>query len=436
MLRSAIWKMGGSFIGGILALSACAPGDLPQPSGSLSSPAAVEMSGLPALDAASLPATTSTVPPGVAWSAPDLPPGPILIESAVREHRELQLTVVASGLQQPWSIAFLPDGAMLVTERAGRLRIIRDGALDPEPVAGMPEVRTGGLQGLMDVVLHPDFASNAWVYLSYHRPTADGDGETVLARARWDGSALSGFDNIFESGTIDTEGSRIGFGTDGKLYMSISAPGTGEAVLRSQRPDDYAGKTIRLNDDGSIPDDNPFIGEAGWLPAIYTLGHRNGHSMALNPWTGELWVTEQGPNGGDEINVLEAGANYGWPYVSHGRTYPGPLVSENPTLAGTKQPELYWVPSIAVTGMTFYSGRVFTGWEGNAFVGGLRYGETPRTGQVQRIQFNDNWQEVRREPLLLELKQRIRDVREGPDGLLYVLTAENRGAVLRIEPRP
>jgi glucose/arabinose dehydrogenase len=393
------------------------------------------MPTLPPLDPALLPATSSTVPPGVQWSAPDLPAGPIPIESAVPQHRDLQLEVIARGLQQPWSIAFLPDGALLVTERPGRLRIIRDGVLDPNPVAGVPAVKSGGLQGLMDVVLHPEFARNGFIYLSYHRPTADDEGETVLARARWSGSALVELENIFESGTINTEGSRIGFGADGMLYMTISAPGTGDDVIRSQQPDDYAGKTIRLHDDGRIPDDNPFVGRSGWLPAIYTLGHRNGHSMTLNPWTGELWVTEQGPNGGDEINVLEAGANYGWPYVSHGRTYAGPIVSDRSYLEGTKQPNLFWVPSIAVTGMSFYSGKVFSGWERNAFVGGLRYGETPRTGQLQRIQFNENWEEIRREPMLLDLGQRIRDVREGPDGLLYVLTAENRGAVLRISPR-
>ena len=396
--------------------------------------AVAQQPGLPPLDPESLPATTSAIPPGILWSSPELGDGPFLIESAVPEHRELRVVVVARDLRQPWSIAFLPDGEMLVTERGGNLRHIQNGALNPEPVAGVPEVRTGGLQGLMDVVLHPEFASNRWVYLSYHRPAGENSGETTLARGEWDGSALRNLREIFRSGTTDTESSRIGFGADGKLYMSISAPGTGEDVLRSQLPGDYAGKTIRLNDDGSVPGDNPFVDLPGWLPAIYTLGHRNGHSMTLNPWTGELWMTEQGPNGGDEINILEAGANYGWPYVSHGRTYPGPLVSAETFLAGTEQPALVWVPSIAVTGMTFYSGRVFTGWERNAFVGGLRYGETPRTGHLQRIQFNDNWEEIRREPLLLGLGQRIRDVREGPDGLLYVLTAENRGAVLRIEP--
>jgi len=227
---------------------------------------------LPPLDPESLPATTSQVPAGIAWGSPPLGDGPFLIETAVPEHRELQVTVIARDLRQPWSIAFLPDGAMLVTERGGSLRIIRDGVLDPEPVAGVPAVRSGGLQGLMDVVLHPAFATNRWLYLSYHRPTADGQGETVLARGRWTGAALANVEDIFESGATGTEGSRIGFAADGKLHMTISAPGTGEAVLRSQRSDDYAGTTIRLNDDGSIPDDNPFIGRPGWLPAIYTTG--------------------------------------------------------------------------------------------------------------------------------------------------------------------
>ena len=216
------------------------------------------------------------------------------------------------------------------------------------------------------------------------------------------------------------------------LYMTISAPGTGPGVERSQDPADYAGKTIRLRDDGTIPPDNPFVDKPEYKPAIYTLGHRNGHSMVLNPETAELWVTEQGPNGGDEINVLKPGANYGWPYVSYGRSYMGPKLDV--VREGTEQPTLVWVPSIGVTGMTFYTGEVFASWKRNVFVGGLRYGEVANSGRLERIEFNDKWEELRREPLLTELKQRIRDVRQGPDGLLYVLTAENQGAVLRIEP--
>jgi glucose/arabinose dehydrogenase len=386
------------------------------------------------LDPKTVTAAIPGIPPGVGWPSPPLGEGPFLVESVRPEHRSLRVVVVARGLQQPWSIAFLPGGDMLVTERPGRLRLIKDGALDPNPVAGVPAVRTGGLQGLMDVVLHPRFADNRFVYLSYHRPAGEDAGETMLARGRFENGALVDVRDVFATGATGTEGSRIGFAADGKLHMTISAPGVGPDVVRSQNPQDYAGKTIRLNDDGSIPRDNPFVNDARYLPAIYTLGHRNGHSMTLNPWTNELWATEQGPNGGDEINVLRAGANYGWPLVSHGRVYSGPTISQNPTLEGTTPPLVYWVPSIAVTGMTFYQGDVFTAWRRSAFVGGLREGEVPRTGQLQRIEFNERWEEIRREPLLRELEQRIRDVREGPDGLLYVLTAEADGAVLRIEP--
>jgi glucose/arabinose dehydrogenase len=350
---------------------------------------------------------------------------------------------------------------MLVTEREGRLRTIRNGVLDPNPVAGVPPVRASGLQGLMDVVLHPNFAQNRYVYLAYHRPVpaapaapaaaappaaggrgaqggqgAQMAGETRLARGVWNGTALTDVRDIFETGATGTESSRLAFGRDGLIYMTVSAPGTGEAVHRSQDPNDYAGKTIRIRDDGSIPPDNPFVNRPGYKPAIYTLGHRNGHSMALNPETGEFWVTEQGPNGGDEINVLKPGANYGWPFVSFGRNYMGPRISDNPIREGTELPVVFWVPSIAVTGGTFYTGDVFTGWKRNFFVGGLRLGETPRTGHLERIQFNEKWEEVRRESLLTDLKQRVRDVRQGPDGLLYVLTSEDAGAVLRIEPVP
>jgi len=379
----------------------------------------------------------------IAWADPALGDGPFLLESARPEHRNLRVVVVAR-LQQPWSIAFLPDGSILVTERAGRLRIIRNGVLDPAPVAGVPEVRAAGLQGLMDVVLHPQFAQNRWVYLSYHKPVPTGGttplgqpilaGESTLARGVWDGTALTNVQDIFRSGATGTESSRIGFGRDGMLYMSVSASGTGPDVFRSADPNDYAGKTVRLRDDGSIPPDNPFVSREGYKPGIYTLGHRNGHSMSLNPDTGEFWVTEQGPNGGDEVNILKRGADYGWPYVSHGVNYMGKKISDSPYREGTEQPKVVWVPSIATTGGTFYRGDVFTGWRNSYFVGGLREGETPRTGHMQRIEFNENWEELRREPMLRELKQRIRDIRVGPDGLIYVATAEQQGALLRIEP--
>lgn len=381
----------------------------------------------------------------IQWADPVLGDGPFLVQSAVPAHRNLRVVVMAR-FQQPWSIAFLPDGNIFVTERPGRLRIIRNGVLDPNPVPGVPRVHVQGLQGLMDVVLHPRFAENKWVYVAYHKPVplpgaapnANGTpamaGETTLMRGTWNGTALVDVKDIFQSGAIRTESSRIGFGRDGMLYMTISASGTGPDVFRSADPNDYAGKTVRLRDDGTIPPDNPFVNTPGYKPGIYTLGHRNGHSMALNPETGEFWVTEQGPNGGDEVNVLKAGANYGWPYVSHGRNYMGPKISDNPWRQEFEPATVVWVPSIAVAGGTFYTGDRFPGWKRNFFVGGLREGETPRTGQMQRIEFNDRWEEIRREPMLRELHQRIRDVRQGPDGLLYVVTGEDQGALLRIEP--
>jgi glucose/arabinose dehydrogenase len=219
------------------------------------------------------------------------------------------------------------------------------------------------------------------------------------------------------------------------LYMTISAPGSPD-VKRSQAPNDYAGKIVRLRDDGTVPRDNPFIGRHQYKPGIFTLGHRNGHALAVNPETGELWATEQGPSGGDELNVLRPGRNYGWPVVSYGRDYWGRQISLRPTRAGMEQPLVVWLPSIGLTGMTFYTGDRFPHWKRNVFVGGLREGGIPRTGQVQRIVFNERWEELRREPLLTQLKQRIRDVRQGPDGLLYVLTAEEKGALLRLEPDP
>jgi aldose sugar dehydrogenase len=374
-------------------------------------------------------------PPPILWEPPDLPQGSLNVETA--EERHIRVVVVAKGLVQPWSLAFLPDGAILVTERSGRLRIVRNGRLAPEPVPGVPAVQTGGprgLQGLMDVALHPRFNENKWVYLAYHKPAPGGAGETVLARGIWKDGALKEVRDIFESGATGTEASRIAFGRDGMLYMSISAPGSPN-VQRAQDPNDYAGKTVRLREDGSIPDDDPFVGRAGFKSGTFTLGHRNGHGLAVNPETGDIWESEQGPNGGDEINILRSGRNYGWPLVSYGRDYLGAPLSVHPYHKDMENPIVVWLPSIAVTGMTFYTGDVFPHWKRNVFVGGLREGGIPGTGQVQRIVFNERWEELRREPMLMELKQRIRDVRQGPDGLIYVLTAEEHGALLRIEPR-
>src|SRR5215208_2152599 len=222
-------------------------------------------------------------PAPIMWSTPPLPHMPLEFDSA--EEHGLHVAVIAKHLEQPWSVAFLPDGSMLVTERIGRLRVIRNGKLDQQPVDGVPQVQTGGprgLQGLMDIALHPRFAENGLVYLTYHKPTNDGDGATTLARGTWNGTALVDVHDIFESSATATEASRVAFGPDGMLYMSISAPGSPQ-VNRAQDPGDYAGKTVRLHDDGTIPMDDPFVGRAGYKPAIYTMGHRNGHGLAPNP---------------------------------------------------------------------------------------------------------------------------------------------------------
>jgi glucose/arabinose dehydrogenase len=301
--------------------------------------------------------------------------------------------------------------------------------LDPKPVEGTPQVRAQGLAGMMDLALHPRFAENQFVYLTYHKPP---DGMITLARGRWTGNALTGVADIF-SAVASGNASRIIFGRDGMIYMTVGV-GDPPNAERAQDPNDLRGKVLRLRDDGAVPADNPFVGKAGYRAEIFTLGHRNPLGLALQPDTGAIWENEDGPNGGDEINILQPGRNYGWPVVSYGRFYLGPRVSEIPWKEGMEQPVVFWVPSIAVSGMTFYTGDKFPNWKNHLFVGGLRQGEVPRSGHLERIDFNEKWEELHRESMLRELQNRIRDVRQGPDGFLYLLTAENDGALLRMEP--
>ena len=372
-------------------------------------------------------------PPPIAWSSPPLGDGPFLLQTA--QQRNIRVVVVTKGLSHPWSLAFLPDGSMLVTEREGRLRVVRNGRLEPAPVAGAPNVVSRGtMAGLMDIALHPRFVENKWIYISYHKPVGDSLGSNAILRATWDGKALTDVRDIFVSDDVDMEASRIAFGKDGMLYMGIGGPGTGPKISldRPQHGNDHAGKVLRLRDDGSVPPDNPFVGKAGYKPAIFTMGHRVPLGLALNPYTGEMWEHENGPNGGDELNILRSGRNYGWPVVSYGRDYLGPRMT--PSRGEFEEPSVFWVPSIAPSGLLFYTGDRFPAWKGSVFVGGMREGEMPRTGQLQRLMFNDKWEEIRREPMLRELHQRIRDVRQGPDGLLYLLTEEDQAALLRIEP--
>ena len=365
-----------------------------------------------------------------------LPAEPIILETA--EQPKIRVVVLTRELMHPWGLAFLPDGSMLVTERPGRLRVIRNGKLEPAPIAGVPQVSAVGLNGLMDVAVHPKFAENRLVYLTYSKPMGGNRSTAALSRGRFDGHTLQDVQEIFVAQPNASGTTRITFGPDGTLYMTIQGAGGN----RAQDPNDIAGKILRLRDDGSVPPDNPFVGREGYRAEIFTLGHRSNVGIAVHPQTGAIWTTENGPNGGDEINILTAGRNYGWPIVSYGRTYPGPWVTEVPWRVSMEQPLIFWIPSIAASGITFYTGDRFPGWKGHVFVGGMRTGEIPRTGLVERIVFNERGDEMRREALLTELKKRFRDVRQGPDGLLYVLAEDEmvenagEGAVLRIEPVP
>jgi glucose/arabinose dehydrogenase len=376
-----------------------------------------------------------TAPPAINWPSPPLPDGPIVLDTGIQHQIRL---IVTKGLNQPWSMAFLPDGAILITERPGRLRIVRNGVLDPNPVGGLPQIQAQGLAGLMDLALHPRFSENKLIYFTYHKPAGavavpgNNAGIITLARGQWDGTALTDVRDLF-SAAQNGNASRIVFGRDGMVYMTVGV-GDPPAAAAAQDPNNLAGKVLRLRDDGTVPPDNPFVGRAGYRPEIYTLGHRNALGLAVQPDTGAIWECEDGPNGGDEINILQPGKNYGWPVVSFGRFYLGPRVSENPWREGMELPVVFWVPAIAISGMTFYTGDKFPNWKNNVFVGGMRQGEVPRSGHLERIDFNDKWEELHREGMLRELQNRIRDVRQGPDGFLYLLTAENNGALMRMEP--
>ena len=354
---------------------------------------------------------------------------------------KIKVSVIARGIENPWGMVFLPSGNILITEKTGSFRIIRDGVLDPQVVSGAPEVQVASGGGLMDVALHPDFADNRLVYFTYVKndtPPAGAEyyATTALARGRLNAAetALEQVEDVFVADAWDTapggHGSRILFAEDGTLYMSSPYRRNFE---KPQDPMSHISKLLRLNDDGSAPADNPFVGREGYLPELWSIGHRAMEGMAFHPVTGELWTTEHGPQGGDEVNIIVPGGNYGWPVVSYGRDYDGTRVSTVPWQAGMVQPEIFWVPSIATSGMMFYTGERFAQWQNDLFVGSLMTARVPGTGHVERINFNENG-EQRRDWLLGELKQRIRDVKMGPDELIYVLTEETDGALLLIEP--
>jgi glucose/arabinose dehydrogenase len=377
-----------------------------------------------------------------------LPDGPqILKDSDGQPFR----VVPIKGLRHPWALAFLPGGDILVTEMGGRLRIIRGGVLDPRPIAGVPEVNTRVWRaGLMDVAVHPRYAENRLVYLTYsksapgsaHEPAARQQTVMVtLARGRFDGGhALTDVKDIFVSDAPCQSacGSRIAFARDDTIIMTIGKPSGDDP----QNPSNHGGKVLRLNDDGTVPNDNPFVGKAGYRPEIYALGVRSPIGLFIHPDTGEIWETEHGPMGGDEINIIRAGRNYGWPVISYGADYSGRLSGGlGPSTIerrreGMEEPFLFWNPSPAVAGITIYTGDRFPAWKGHIFVGALGAGSHLGARQLHRIALSKEGLPQRGgdHTMLSEFKRRIRDVKQGPDGLLYLTVDAGEGAVFRIEP--
>jgi glucose/arabinose dehydrogenase len=395
---------------------------------------------------------------------PPLPDQPWEYQTA---NANIRVRVLTGGLENPWSLEFLPDASILITERNGRLRHFKDGKLSA-PVAGLPAVVSDNfISGLHDIKLHPNFAQNRLVYWVYNKadapapaaaaPAAGAQGgraaggggrgaagggrgaagggrggvtrTLTVARGVFDGTALTKVEDIIRMQGASTV-SRMLFLPDGTLLVST----WGETGQVAQDKMGLSGKILRYNPDGTIPKDNPFVGKEGYRPEIYTLGHRTPESLVWHEPTKTIWESEMGPNGGDEINIIKAGGNYGWPLVSLGRSYAGPYQPEGFEAEGMVAPVVNFVPSISTTGMTFYTGERFPAWKGNLFIGGVRYGEIPGTGRIQRIVFNSAMEETRRETLLEDRRWRIRDIRQGPDGLLYVITDERNGALLRIEP--
>jgi len=340
----------------------------------------------------------------------------------------LELVRLAGPLEHPWGMAFLPGGGMLVTERPGRLRLIDEaGRLDPRPIDGVPRVWARGQGGLLDVALPPDFATSRLVYLAYAAPLGNG-AATRVARGRLDGHRLADLEVVLTADPPGSGGrhfgSRLVFGRDGKLYVSTGDRGE---MDRAQKLDDLAGTILRIEPDGRIPDDNPFVGRAGVRPEIWAYGIRNAQGLATNPWTGELWEHEHGARGGDEVNIIEKGANYGWPLVTHGVDYSGLPIGRGKTMPGVVDPIWVWTPSIAPSGMAFYNSDRIPGWKGSLLVGALA------AQMLVRLEL-DGRKVVKEHRLLQYEIGRIRDVRMGPDGLVYLLTDATDGALWRLGP--
>jgi glucose/arabinose dehydrogenase len=379
--------------------------------------------------------------PDLGFQPADLSAAPF--EFATAEQRGIRVEVVVGGFGRPFSLAFLPSGDALISERGVGLRLVRDATgqrgeteLVEASVAGGPPRGVGRTGGLHEIAVHPDFERNGFIYYTYNasgEPDADGRATSVvtLARALYLDGRLIAPEVLFEGEAVTGQsGSRLTFAPDGYLYMTTGAPFGDEA----QQLGNVYGKVLRMTEDGKIPDDNPFADVAGARAEVFSLGHRDQLGLTAHPVSGAVLAVEHGPNGGDEVNLILPGRNYGWPEYSFGRSYEGPRHSQVPLGPDTEQPLILWLPSIGPTGLTFYFGDRIPEWNGNLFVGSARRGEIPGTGGLERIVLNENLEELRRESLLGPLRARIRDVRQGPDGLLYVITDDADPVLLRISP--
>lgn len=350
----------------------------------------------------------------------------LLLPTAAFAEAAFRTETLLDGLEHPWAIAFLPDGDWLITERPGHLRHVRNGRLREQPVSGVPEVSVGGQGGLLDIVLHPDFDENQWVYLSWSQGRDDGRRTTAVGRGQWRDGGLHNFETLLEADAWSRKGQHFGgrllFDDDGYLYLTVGDRGSRD---RAQNPHDHVGSVLRLTDTGKPAPGNPFAGKKRGADEVWTYGHRNPQGMALHPQTREIWTHEHGPRGGDEINVLRAGNNYGWPKATYGREYSGPKIGPE-TAPGTEPPLKQWTPSIAPSGLTIYSGDAFPDWRNDLFVGALSH------RHIARVRF-DGTNKVEEEKLL-NGEARMRDVRTGPDGLIYLLTDEGNGRLLRLRP--
>ena len=372
----------------------------------------------------------------IAFVVPAVAQKPPVQRSALHDYR---VVTVADSLENPWSITFLPGGDMLFTERSGRLRIVRKGKLLPEPVAGVPKVRGGGQGGLLEVLPHPSFAANRMLYLSYAKTSADTmQGTTAVVRAKLENDRLTDVHEIFEAKVWSAgrghHGSRLAFDRDGFLFITLGdrqVPPSGNLEAHpAQDLSNHFGKIIRLHDDGRVPTDNPFVSRPGALPEIWSYGHRNVQGFAIHPETGDVWATEHGPQGGDELNLIQPGKNYGWPVIGFGVNYrSGAAIHSGTHREGMEQPVNVWVPSIATSGLLFYTGDKFPQWKNSLFVGGMN-GEV-----LSRLTMDGK--RVMSEEKLVQRMGRIRDVRQGPDGYIY-LAIDHRGGnktpILRLEP--